>query len=66
MLADKLNEFRVVPRLMMVSYMALLLHSYFWFIGLVDPTSQQAAFASAILASGAGWFTIYVNSGGIK
>jgi hypothetical protein len=66
MIADKLNSFRVVPRLMMFSYMALLIHSYFWFTELTDPTSQQVAFASAILAAGAGWFTIYVNSGGTK
>lgn len=66
MLADKLNELRVVPRLMMFAYMFLLLYSSFWFMSLPEPSTQQAGFAAAILAAGTGWFTIYVNSGGAK
>lgn len=65
-ISDVLNELRVVPRLMMLSYMSLLLYSSMWFMGLPDPSTQQAGFAAAILAAGTGWFTIYVNSGGIK
>jgi hypothetical protein len=64
--AERLNELRAVPRLMMGSYMFLLLYSSFWYMRLIDPTTQQAAFASAILAAGTGWFTIYVNSGAKK
>jgi hypothetical protein len=62
-IAERLNDLRVVPRLMMLSYMALLLYSSLWFMGLPSPSTQQAGFAAAILAAGTGWFTIYVNSG---
>jgi len=66
MLADKLNELRVVPRAMLVVYMMVFYQVVQWFMGLPDPNMAQAGFVSAVTGAGAAWFGLYVSSGGKK
>jgi hypothetical protein len=62
-LAKVTNEFRVIPRLLIATYMYVFLVSVQWFMGLEDPTTQQASFLSVIIGAGSAWFGLYVNSG---
>jgi len=66
MLADTLNDFRVVPRCMLVTYMVVFYQVIQWFMTLTDPSMAQAAFVSAVTGAGAAWFGLYVGSGGKK
>lgn len=61
--ADLLNRFRVVPRLLMFFYMSMVYNSTQWFMNLADPTAAQAAFVGTIVGAGAAWFGLYVSSG---
>lgn len=62
-IAQLINNFRVVPRLLMGSYVLIFYQTSTWFMGLPDPSAPQAAFISTIVGAGAAWFGMYVNSG---
>lgn len=59
----KLDEWRIVPRLMVILYGCLLWAVTYWFMGLVTPTNSQAAFVSTIVGAAGMIFGFYVNSG---
>lgn len=61
--ADTLNELRIVPRLLVAGYSYLIWDVVQWFMALPEPNSQQAAFVSALVASSAGVFGFYTNTG---
>ena len=61
-LPEYVDRWRVIPRLLMGGYVYFLYTVIMWFIGLPDPSATQAAFASAIVTIGAGWFQIYIGS----
>ena len=66
MLADKLNDLRIVPRGMLIVYMVVFYQVVQWFMALPDPNMAQAGLVSVITGAGAAWFGLYVNSGGNK
>ena len=55
---------RIMPRLMIGLYGYLFYDVTTWFMNLTDPTMAQAAFVSTMVGAGAGFFGLYVNSGG--
>ena len=57
------NQWRVFPRAFVIFYFWLCMETALWFMGLPNPSTAQAAFASAIISAGAAWFGLYVNSG---
>lgn len=61
--ATKINEWRIVPRILVLSYGVFAISTGVWFWDLVNPNASQAAFASTIWAAGPAWFGFYVNSG---
>ena len=61
--AEVIDSFRIFPRLLIITYIVLILTGAFWFMGLVDPTATQAGFMSVLVGAGAAWFGLYVNSG---
>lgn len=63
MTPQKLNEWRIVPRLMVLLYGVICYMTWSWFTGLEAPTTQQVTFASTIWGAAAAWFGLYVNSG---
>ena len=65
-LAIHINNFRVIPRTMVLGYGILLAQSVNWFQGLVIPTTQQVSLISTIVGMGAVVFAFYVNTGIIK
>jgi len=66
MLADKLNELRIVPRAMLIMYMLVFYQVVQWFMALPNPNMAQAGLVSVITGAGAAWFGLYVSSGGKK
>lgn len=60
---DTLNKWRIIPRLLILTYMITFFQVTNWFMGLADPNNAQAGFVSVIVGAGAAWFGLYVNSG---
>ena len=58
-----LDNWRVIPRLIMGLYGFAFYQTTSWFMNLPDPTNAQAAFVSTIVGAGAGFFGLYVGSG---
>jgi len=61
---QKLDAWRIVPRLLVAMYGVMVWRIVEWFMTLPDPTAPQSAFVSTVVGAGAAWFGLYVNSGG--
>ncbi len=61
MTPDQLNAWRIIPRLLILTYMISFYMVINWFMGLEDPNNAQAAFTSTMIGAGAAWFGLYVN-----
>jgi membrane associated rhomboid family serine protease len=61
MTPEKLSAWRIVPRMLILSYMLVFYQTCTWFMNLADPNNAQAGFVSVIVGAGAAWFGIYVN-----
>jgi len=57
-----LDSWRIIPRLLILSYMFAFYDATQWFMGLEDPTNAQAGFVSTIVGAGAAWFGLYVSN----
>ena len=62
--ANIMDKFRFVPRLIMLAYIFAFYQSTMWFMALPDPTNAQAAFISTIVGAGAAFFGLYVGKPG--
>ena len=63
MTPEKLDSWRIVPRLLILSYMVVFYQTCNWFMNLTDPNNAQAGFVSVVVGAGCGWFGLYVNGG---
>ena len=63
---EMLDNWRVIPRLLIFMYAVVFYQTMNWFMGLPDPNNAQAGFVSVIVGAGAAWFGLYVNSGSGK
>ena len=61
MTPERLSAWRIVPRLLILSYMIVFYQTSNWFMNLTDPNNAQAGFVSVVVGAGAAWFGIYVN-----
>jgi len=68
MTPEKLDAWRIVPRLLIISYMIVFYQTCNWFMGLDSPppNNAQAGFVSVIVGAGAAWFGLYLNGGAKK
>ena len=56
MTPERLDAWRIVPRLLIVSYMIVFYQTCNWFMNLPDPNNAQAGFVSVVVASSdLGW-----------
>lgn len=62
-IAEIVNLFRIIPRLLVALYGLAFYQVSTWFMALEDPTGSQAAFVGTIVGAGAAFFGLYVNSG---
>ncbi len=60
---EMLDNWRVIPRLLIFMYAVVFYQTMNWFMALPDPNNAQAGFVSVIVGAGAAWFGLYVNSG---
>ncbi len=61
--AEIIDAYRVIPRILLTFYWGLLLYVSFWFMGLKDPTTAQAAFPSVLTAVLPAVHGLYQSSG---
>jgi len=61
-----MNNWRLIPRLLMALYCLAFYNVTTWFMALPDPTTAQAGFVSVIVGAGAGFFGLYVGTGVTK
>lgn len=61
--AEIIDAYRVVPRLILVSYGWLIFYVITWFMGLPDPTTQQAALVTTVTALAAPIIGLYTSTG---
>lgn len=62
-IAEIVDAFRIVPRLMLVAYGVACWQVGRWFMALSDPSMTQVAFVDALAFVAAGVFGLYVKSG---
>jgi len=60
-LAEKLDSWRIVPRMLILSYMVVFYQTCTWFMSIAEPNNAQAGFVSVVVGAGAAWFGLYVN-----
>jgi hypothetical protein len=60
---ETMDNWRLIPRLLIFLYAIVFYQTMQWFMGLPDPNNAQAGFVSVIVGAGAAWFGLYVNSG---
>ena len=60
--AERLNAYRIVPRLMVFGYSLLMLEVARWFMALPEPSNQQMAFITVMVGAATGIFGLYTNS----
>jgi len=58
---EGLSAWRIIPRLLILSYMVVFYQTCNWFMQLLDPNNAQAGFVSVVVGAGAAWFGLYVN-----
>ena len=63
MTPEKLDSWRIVPRLLILSYMVMFIRTCEWFMALPEPNNGQSAFLATMIGAGAAWFGLYVNGG---
>ena len=64
--SDRVNTWRLIPRLLIALYGYMAYQVAIWFMGLPDPSGPQVTFVSTIWGAAAAWFGFYVNSGVAK
>ena len=64
MAAQKILEWKLIPRLMMLMMSLSAWRVVEWFMTLEDPTSQQAALVSVVTGAMTGAFAVWMNHEG--
>lgn len=61
--AEKFDSWRVFPRIFALLFAYLMWVTHVWYTHLAVPTTEQSAYASAMVLTAAGFFKFYVESG---
>ena len=61
MAADKLMEWKVLPRLMTIMFTIMAWRCAEWFMYLPDPNAVQAGFVSVVMGAMTGAFAIWMG-----
>ena len=60
---EMLDNWRVIPRLLIFMYAVVFYQTMNWFMLLENPNNAQAGFVSVIVGAGAAWFGLYAGTG---
>jgi len=58
-----MNNWRIIPRLIIALYGYVFWDVLQWFMDLSEPTNSQAMFVSTVVGAAPAFFGLYVNSG---
>lgn len=60
-MATVLDNWKVLPRLMMLVFTFMSFRVVEWFMGLDDPTTQQAGLVSVVMGAATGAFAVWMG-----
>jgi len=60
-MATKLDEWKVLPRFMMLVFTFMSFRVVEWFMNLDDPTTQQAGLVSVVMGAATGAFAVWMG-----
>jgi|TARA_R100000995_G_scaffold70718_1_gene39303 hypothetical protein len=60
---ERLDKWRIIPRLIMLSLIVMTFRVIEWFISLPDPSLEQAALPSVMTGALTGAFAVFLGSG---
>jgi len=60
-MATVLDDWKVLPRLMMLVFTFMSFRVVEWFMGLEDPTTQQAGLVSVVMGAATGAFAVWMG-----
>jgi hypothetical protein len=60
-MATILDNWKVLPRLMMLVFTFMSFRVVEWFMGLDDPTTQQAGLVSVVMGAATGAFAVWMG-----
>ena len=63
-IATIINQLRILPRFMILTYGFMTWEVTEWFMLLPDPSGPQAALIATVWGAGSVWFSSYTNTGG--
>lgn len=63
-IAVAINQLRVFPRFMIITYGFMTWEVTEWFMVLPDPSNSQSTLVAIVWGAGAVWFGAYANTGG--
>lgn len=61
-MAELINRYRIVPRLIVLSTLWLTWKLTYWFMQLPDPTGEQTAFVTGFTAGAVAFFKFYMHT----
>jgi hypothetical protein len=56
-----IDDWRILPRLMMLVFTFMSFRVVEWFMGLEDPTTQQAGLVSVVMGASTGAFAVWMG-----
>ena len=59
---ETLDNWRVIPRLLIFMYAVVFYQTMDWFMLLDNPNNAQAGLVSVVVGAGAAWFGLYTGS----
>lgn len=59
----KFNEWRIIPRFLILSYGIYCLYVGNWYMQLASPSTEQTTFVTVVVGAAAVWFNFYTSTG---
>lgn len=63
MTPDQLNAWRIIPRLLMLAMLVMTYRVVEWFMGIENPTLEQAGLVSVMTGALTGAFGLFLGTG---
>lgn len=60
-IADFINEFRIFPRIVLITYVWILIDAYQWFKLQEDLSMEQNVFLGSLIAGATGFLKFYIE-----
>ena len=61
-MARAVDQWRILPRIFITTYIYLLYAVVMWYMELSTPSMEQSGLVSIVVGAGAAWFGLYTGS----